>query len=317
MTRLPQNWIAALDAREIQAACGTTCPACGRERRGAHDRRPAVDWKTPRNWACAGCKVGGGPVRWLAWNVLRRVPASGADWRALGEAALAMGWIDGDITYQRRDFVPAPEPPPAWPPRDEVLDVWHRARPIDREVGAWMASRGIDAERIRAWDAARVLPAGPLPSWAKAWPAGWRCLLPCVDESGEIVTLRARWVRDEPPRNGAKTRPPTDFECRGSVLAGPGALDSTGPVLVVEGEPAFLFALSRATVPVVGVYAGVGSPRIWRTMRGRVLVSTDADDAGDRYAEQVTAWRAERLRPVGGVGFDDAVLAGWKPADVL
>lgn len=315
--RLVSGVLADLDALAVKDMCGTTCPACHAERRGKHDRRPAVAWRSARNWVCAACNVGGGPVQWLAWATFGRKP-TGSDWRDLKTAAEQRGWLTGEVRHVApREQV---EAAPRYPPPDEVRDLWARCDPLSGPAWDWVVSRGIDARLVRRWDLARCLPRTDLPTWAECWRGGWWLVLPAYDDRGELVTFRARWVRQEAPRCGAKAKPPKGYEARGSILLGPAAFEAAGDVLVVEGEPAFLYAATRAqTVPVVGVFAGAGSPRLWRSMRGRVILATDADEPGDRYADRIgrSCWSSVRVRPPQGQGWDDACLGGWTPGIVL
>lgn len=301
-----------IDALSISEICGTTCPACGAETRGRNDGRPAVKWATPRNWICAACSRGGGPVQWLGWSVLGRKP-SGADWRDLVQAAETRGWLSGEASYAPVAPLERREAPPVFPPAEEVRALWGRCEPVCGAVWDWLVSRGIDARLVRRWDLARCLPRGELPGWAESWRAGWWCVVPAYDDRGELVTFRARWVRREAPTSGAKARPPKGFDARGSVLLGPAALEAEGDVLVVEGEPAYLYAVSRVSCPVIGVFAGAGTPALWRGIRGRVFLATDADEPGDKYAEKISRWCRQpvRVRPPSGMGFDDACKDGW------
>lgn len=306
---LPRGWIDHINAMHLGPQLGTACPSCREAHRGANDRRAAVKW-TGTSWFCHRCRAGGGPFRWLAFSLLGRAPVR-ADFDAIGAEAVARGWLTGQVEAYAPPPPKEPPKPPAYPPRSEVEALWGSCGPIAGPVAAWVDSRGADAELVRAWDLARSLPRGRVPKWAEAWRGGWWCVLPAYDGDGVLRTLRARWVLPgDAPR--AKTRPPTGFELAGTALAGPGALQARGDVLVVEGEPAFLVAATRSGMPTFGVYAGCGGPAIWRGVRGVVHIATDADDQGDHYAERIAGWArdARRERPPEGLGWDDAFLAG-------
>jgi 5S rRNA maturation endonuclease (ribonuclease M5) len=78
------------------------------------------------------------------------------------------------------------------------------------------------------------------------------------------------------------------------VLAGD-RTDWSGLLIVVEGEPDFLWVATRTRLEhaVVGIYSGawgnndIGRAFASRWKGARVVLATDADAAGDRYAEAI------------------------------
>ncbi len=146
----------------------------------------------------------------------------------------------------------------------------------------------------------------PVTLWAssdveRSWAAlGYRCLVPMFDAAGELVSLRARNVTEGEP----KALPPKGWTAKGMVMANPlgrmmldlGAWPwwAERKVVICEGEPDWLTWATRdaGTVAVLGIagsggWAGELAARV--PGGSRVVVRTDEDDAGDRYAEHVAA----------------------------
>jgi hypothetical protein len=269
------------------------CPECGKD-------RVAVGERVISCFACG--------LRLDAVGAARR---DGRTWEEAAE------WATGGVSVEPAEFRPTPAVELAYPPG--VLDLWSACRRVDRDrdVARWLDSRGVDVDVIARMDLARALPSRGVPEWAAGWLAGWRCVLPAWDAWGVMRTLRARWTSEGAPSFGGKTMPPKGYGLAGTALAGPVCppLD-VGDVLVVEGEPAYLHAVSRVRgVAVVGVYAGCGGRAMWSRVRGRVWVATDADAPGDDYAAKISGWcpSAVRVRPPDGMGWDDGWVNGWRP----
>lgn len=264
---------------------------------------------------CGGADVQIGERVWTCYHCGKSLDAVGTG-RALSDGTIAgaLAWAgltdDGPSNAPAR-FAPIETPASEYPPGADAL--WAACGPVTASgsVSAWLESRGVDPHVVAALDVARALPRRGLPEWARAWAGGWWCVLPVWDAVGRIVSLRARWVRGGDVR--AKTRPPTGFSVSGTVLAGPSVPPLEGRVLVVEGEPAYLHAVTHTRgVQVVGVYAGCGGAAHWRRVT-EARVATDADVPGDAYAEKIAGWcPTVRMRPPEGMGWDDGWLAGWR-----
>lgn len=209
----------------------------------------------------------------------------------------------------------------------DVADLWSRAPRLGTTgadvARAWLTARRLDWRRVAALDLVRGLPGGALPTWARAaglpWSDGWRALVPTWGPSGELAGLRARWTSTDAPPKGIKSAAPAlgPGSTSGRIMAdplgaallsqGPGArpgdvLDTDAPpwsgkVWIAEGEPSFL-ALATApdrldtdgrTFAAFGVVAGAWIPDFAARLplAARVIVATDGDDAGDRYAERI------------------------------
>lgn len=289
------------------------CPCCGAERRGGGDKRgPLGVARGGAGWAChrPGCTAKGDAAALVLAVATGSLDAGADGWAAARELAASVGLAAPAVVSpggppERAEHParvvrpPAPARPseaPKRPPAVEVRRLWDAARAVDEdeEVAAWLRSRGLEPSAVAWLDAARVLPAGPLPRWARCsgtpWSSGWRCLLPAFDAEGQLVTLRARWASTAKPPRGVKEAAPAGFDAGGAVYACPYArgvlacagvepvgLVPVGPrsdgfgfhlgawngrAVVVEGGPAWLrFAtearpLGKPSPAVVGVWAG-------------------------------------------------------------
>lgn len=298
------------------------CPACHEDRRSRSDRRlGSCSFNADRGtWYCGRCHEHGDAVTFLAWSRLGRVPGRGdTAWRDLLLAAETEGFTTLPI--------PAPEPPPEPPPSAEVAALLAacRAPSEDAAVSAWLKLRlgsGFDAavcDRV-----VRALPQGAsVPSWAvtgryagaPAWSrTPYRALVPLFDAAGAARSVRARAVvaREGVP----KAMPPIGYSVQGLVMADPfgryllehGALPEWWAearrfvVVIAEGEPAFLAwaCARRGNGAVFGITSGSWSPSIAHRLpkEARVVVATDHDAAGDRYAATIIPTLSGRVLSV-------------------
>ncbi len=265
------------------------CPACGESRRGKADRRLAAEVYRPGAWTCRRCGAGGSIVDLVSFRL------NSARWS--GERNVR-DWL-GD-----RHDLPAVERQPeipqiVYPPTREVLDLWNGAADSERdaEVSNWLADRlGADWRRIAPL--VRALPPRTShPRWARydgdRWAdIGHRALFPTWDRDGCLRSLRARRVRDG---SSPKTLPPAVFSTSGLVLACPLAVEmlrgrrQPTRLVVAEGEPRFLTWAARRREAVIGITSGAWTVALSTRLPtgAAVLVDTDHDDHGDRYAAHV------------------------------
>lgn len=338
---------AALGMRAGRIGWGP-CPCCGAERRGRDDARaPVRIFKAGTRWKCSTCDEGGDAAALVLAVVVGSTKAGADGWadaRALAErcglARPAETGPDGARTAAGGVRVPpgprvAPVALPdavarSLPPAGEVAALWATCGPVSRcaDAVAWLHRRGLDAAAVEALDLARACPAATWRGWSstawarygrRSWGDGWRLVLPCYGDEGELVTLRGRWVLDEAAPGGTKEAAPAGhaagpalFADRGAraLLAGRGA---AAVLVVVEGGPAWLrYAIEAAgrpagAVAVVGLWAGGWSAALADRLAAaeRWTVATDDDEAGDRYAAavlrdaercgvQAQRWRAGR-----------------------
>jgi DNA primase len=211
---------------------------------------------------------------------------------------------------------PAPAPRRPFPPAEEIGAFWAMCQPVseDPEVVRWLEGRGLSPAAIGRYDVARALPrnAHP-PPWAsyrgdrpsaEPWTAlGYRLILSLHDEAGVIRSVRARAVATT---DGPKALPPSGYAAKGLVMADPLAAmmlalgswpeHAEKRVVISEGEPDFLTWASRGTGARTLAVLGIAGAGTWtKEIADRIpdgstaIVRTDQDDAGDRYAEQITA----------------------------
>lgn len=332
---------------DVRGDRGHPCPSCGAEHRSRSDRRGPVSVDASGGtWHCFECEAGGGPLELATHRLFR------SGWRELIESQQAdvRAWFasrfgiadSGGGTSERTGGArartgyqaapkrtPKPAPPPLRPRAAEVAAVWSGCREVsqDAEVAAWLASRGLDPERVMELELAKALPAdvAELPPWAalgtrerpetaRSWATlGYRCLVPLYDASGALASLRARSVTGATPKaippTGNHLAPPIHYEVRGLVMANPvgrrllrdGRAPSWWPggkpleVWIAEGETDFLAIATgwriddREHPAVFGIESGAWVPEIAARVpfAARVIVATDADEQGERYAAKV------------------------------
>lgn len=228
---------------------------------------------------------------------------------------------------------PRPPAPPVRVPPAELLALWNGATaPVSTvpEVAAFLARRKLDAAEVERRELARAIVAGErLPAWARfkgrPWTeSGHRLLVGLYDARGELVSVQARSILADVPKGEKAGNPApvldeaatraagaevwTRFQLGGAVMAdarGLALLRGSFPipreVWIAEGVPDFLTLGVRwpdaATAPaVLGIVEGAWRPELAaRIPQGaRVVVVTDHDANGDRYAQGIAATLAGR-----------------------
>lgn len=254
-------------------------------------------------------------------------------------AAALAGLLPQDQQRPGRRQAAPPPSQPSWPPRAEVEALWASCRFVvdDDEVAAWLRSRALDPAAVDALGLARALPVGaPLPRWARCQGAWWtegghRCILPMFDHCGDLRSVRARRLSSHNPKGA----PPKGYRVAGVVMAdslartilATGRRPSTWPqgaplrIVVAEGEPDFLtwstsFSDGDLTAPaVIGVVSGSWSSALAaRVPSGsEIIIRTDHDEAGERYAGAIHDSLADRCTVVRGSAEDCELCAtdGW------
>jgi len=332
------------------------CPACGAKQRGGRrkDKRGAVGSpkRAPAGWRCHACQAEGDTLHWIALSLTSARMGELDDTqrdevRAWCERFLG---LDGQPPIYR----PEPQRSPAlvYPPADELLQLWDElCGPVtaDRELRAWLEQRCIDAELVAELDLARALPpgaAGVSPRWAgfeppedkpdqpwRSWAeAGFRLLLPLYDVRGRMRSLIARTAR---PDAQLKSVSPTGYDRSRLLLAdglgrevlergrAPEALGEAPRVVIAEGETDLLGWATEprplGAIAVLGIVSGSWTAATAKRIptHSTVVIATDADEAGDAYAETIRASLArrrsialERWRPSHGEDAGDVKRAG-------
>jgi predicted RNA-binding Zn-ribbon protein involved in translation (DUF1610 family) len=262
-------------------------------------------------------------VELAAFVVTGKAKPFGAEWLEVRRECAARGLCepppaDTKPLVARARYVPPPPAPkheaPKPPPPDEVKALWGACERLEAvpawdtngrwcgDVRAYLAARGYDVPRLAALDAARVLPPEKRHAWPGWWPGSWsrtwRLAVPLYGPGGELVALQARAVVEA----DRKTTNPRGASISGTFFADAGGLEVLrgtwrGPsVALVEGLTDFLAAAQLAAdlepsrrPAVLGLVAGsaraLGALTPWRGWR--LVVLTDNDEAGDRYAAEV------------------------------
>lgn len=220
---------------------------------------------------------------------------------------LRTGAQDKTVQIEGGPFVPGQRLAPTYPPLAEVADLWKRAQPVTGDFLScdWLRGRGLDPWTVELFDLLRVIPEGPLPSWAGirvSWrETGHRLLVRLFDATGAVRSMRARAVMsDTTPKELA----PTGFSTAGLVMADlQAAAVLRGEIpsgwrprfVVVEGVPDWATWASRYSdadeqAPgVFGLFSGSWTPEIAERIPAGsdVVVRIHEDAAGEKYEGQV------------------------------
>ena len=199
--------------------------------------------------------------------------------------------------------VKAPEPERTYPPIVEVSALLASCvlPSEDAEVAAWLQSRGIDPQATDGAEVAYALPPDAIvPSWAryqrKPWTeTGHRLIFPVYDADGVLRSVRAgRVIESDTP----KRLPPGGHKASGLVLACSLAIATlcgtfvAARVVISEGEPDFLSWATKTGIEAFarfGILSGSWNDAFADKIQdgALVVVRTDNDLAGDKYAELI------------------------------
>lgn len=323
--------IQAMNCRNVGRQLGLTVSHDGMVLCPVHtERTPSCklyDGRAKSGWYCFGCQTSGDAV-----DLVRAVKDCSFP-EALAFLELDIDTTGSQGRQRRRKPQKASEAPKRTeqpkPKRNpqEYAALWARSRPVDdeEEVVAWLESRRIDVGRMIDYDLGRTLPPGVLPGWAghgkgpayRTWrESGRRLLVPMWDVTGHLGCLKARKVTSGKDDVGKDLNPP------GSSLKGMVFADSLsrcmlagdlmdgdisrwpGWLVIVEGIPDFLSEASHWSdadedaPAVLGLTNGSWTSDLANRVPDgtRVIVATDPDDAGDRYARNILENFANRIR---------------------
>lgn len=266
----------------------------------------------------------------------RRPPKGDPAWRDVWRACAAAGLCDPNPWDREaapvlRASRPTPLPAPAPLERPAgAAAIWAELEPVtsDPEAIAYLEKRQIDPALVEDRNLARVLPADYLaPEWmtyrGKRWnnsPHGFRLIVPRYNAAGVLEALFARALT---PRSAQdKAAWPKGCACGHLVMADAlarlmlagGALGDGSPAAdlvrqnglwILEGEPDFLSAATEwadeGAPAVIGVASG-SWPADAAELAARVpdgctvIIATDPDTGGEKYASAIKASLAERMR---------------------
>ncbi len=200
---------------------------------------------------------------------------------------------------------PPPEPEKVYPPKLQVLVLWNDAGFVneDAEASRVLVQRMIDPDAVTVKDLARVIRTDQvLPRWAryrgaaeesKTWlETGHRLLLPVYDAEGRQQSVRAWRLKNG---DSPKRLPPSGHKATGLVLANQVAVGllqgkrEPQRIIISEGESDYLTWSARGGVAVLGIYSGSWSDDFAKRipLGSDVIVRTDLDEAGERYAKHI------------------------------
>lgn len=234
------------------------------------------------------------------------------------------GKVERRAVVRKPMSAPEPEPEREYPPSEEVEELIGACTMTqsDAEVSEWLRSRALDPVAVDLRGLAFALPADvALPRWAsyqrKTWTEiGHRLIVPLYDATGKVRSVRAgRVVAGDSP----KRLPPSGHKCSGLVMAdamaqsvlASGRWPADSPwrphFMIAEGEPDWLSLATMLDLHrgpqcgMFGIFSGAWTPDIAARIPARsvVVVCTDPDPAGDKYATIVAeslAGRCDAMR---------------------
>ncbi len=269
------------------------------------DRTPSCSVQTKDGvllWKCHGCDADGD-----VFSLVQAVHGIGFA-EAKAECARMAGVSVDDFrptNYNNKPTIAAKvEEERTWPSLSEVDALWGSCVALDAfsEVGSWLHSRGLDADRIAGQDIGRELcEAVTVPRWAsfrgESWfKTGHRLIVPMFDEIGVMRSVRGCRVIDG---DSPKRLPPGGHKASGLVMAcelGRAMLRGTfqpKQIVISEGEPDFFTLATMTGVAAtarIGIVNGSWNKAISdRIPNGaKVCIRTDNDRTGDRYADEIT-----------------------------
>lgn len=198
-----------------------------------------------------------------------------------------------------RPVIAQPEPEPERDYPADIRDLPTVAAEMDTEVSSYLVSRRLCPQIATQKRLCGALAIGAhLPSWAsyrgQSWAAtGHRLIYAVYDHLGKWRSVRAGrvWAAESPKR-----LPPAGHRAAGLVLANAPALAlltgrTTDPerIIFAEGEPDWHTWAQQFDGPVFGVLSGSWNIEFAKRIpaRSEILIWTHADQAGDRYADQI------------------------------
>ncbi len=214
----------------------------------------------------------------------------------------------------------------------------------DSDAATYLQSRGLDPNKIADLNLARAIrDEVPPPKWAfinsRYWGMqGYRLATFLCDYKGIDRSVRARKISKDADA-ARKSVAPFGYSVRGLVFAnetarrminpnvryGPLPEDKLLRVVIVEGEPDFLtWALQPdppgVAVAVMGIVNGSWTKDIAARIPDNttVVIRTDHDDAGDKYAARIINSLGDRCRLLRSIPSEldenDKLVAGVLPA---
>jgi hypothetical protein len=208
----------------------------------------------------------------------------------------------GQYSPRRRAAQAAFElPPAATPTAADVPADYEAAAPLIGTRGAdYLSGRGVPPD-VAALAGVR---------FAANWKGGAAVVFPLCDRAGNVIAAQGRYIGNRSSGLNAITQGPKSA----AIFSTAGALDwlKRGAPLIVTEAPIDALSIGAAGFPAFA-FCGCDAPRWLHFVGGlrRVLIATDADEAGDRAAAKIGAnlrtfgATVARLRPEGAKDWNE------------
>tara|TARA_R110001583_G_scaffold3383_3_gene21785 strand:- start:701 stop:3334 length:2634 start_codon:yes stop_codon:yes gene_type:complete len=314
----------------------TPCPACGQSRT-SKDPRPIIHNYKGRLWTCNNCKQGGDTLDLVAYYLGGQPFVEMPDKRPVRDFFGSVEDTDR-VTILRQG-------PTEYPPTDEVQRLLTSATRLDEysrtDIDAWLMARAIDPAQATdayllsdSFDYGRLTyvtssSGKSMPWWPSFWTQEYPVVFPLYDHMGLCKSFLGRTMQER--TNQTKTRCPIGYNSRGLMLMNKAARQLANgaqydEIWITEGEMDFLALNERTTNPVIGIRSGAvrslhaipigGNPNL--------LICTDLDEAGDKYAREIAALFCDSLdvkrlklkKKDGEKDVNDLIKDGWGVDDL-
>ena len=334
--------IEALDLNQGRQSFGP-CPHCGAiNREQGRTRHPIGMTSDRKGWRCFPCGSSGNAINLVCLCLLGSTKARKDQWIEVRRWFASHGWCEGvPGELKHKKFIKRVLPKPV--PKDHShdlrrfkeavqkfwttkLDYLTQSSETSEKALRWLRGRGFTEQHITNitdHNLARILPdRASCPQWArfagKYWnKQGYQLIFPAFNSVGEIASLRARKITNDPgPKSIAPDGSGAFPTARNFIQANDlgQLLLQTGKkpewwtknvpikIVVVEGEPDFLSWAARVSdadvhpLAVFGIWSGAWTEEIAARIPdgSRIIIRTDHDKAGSSYAEKVRSTLTNR-----------------------
>ena len=191
------------------------------------------------------------------------------------EQIILLKHLDKDLFFHRNTF--------------ENIKRWLKHRCIDPECAPaawlnpkakteWMSKVEASSGKMTAW-------------WPDQWIQDYPLVMPLYDYKGQPRSILGRSYKSKVKR---KTTVPISYSTSNLFLANKLARNfmqknsTPSTIWIVEGEIDFITA-SQANIPCIGIRSGSidGLAMLPWSNKQKVIIATDNDEAGDRYASDI------------------------------
>jgi hypothetical protein len=286
-------------------------PCCSEVRASKSDHRPPVNTLGDKMWICNACQTKGNIFDLISQHIHKR-QMEDTEWTVIRD-----WWASFDDNTQLLQVVPDPTPTREYPPLHEVealLSCSMRLNEVDkshfnryRDYNTWMKFRqhrqihdncpaaflrpDADIRHLTQVESSR----GTLsPWWRPEWRRQYPLVLPLWDKDAHhpISLLGRTWGSA-----ARKTTVPIGYTTANlflvNKLARAWLQNQTTPsiIWIVEGEIDFI-NVSQADKAVIGIRSGsINGLALMPWHRSqKVLIATDNDQAGDKYAHDAAIY---------------------------